>query len=357
MQCLSFPSISADSCVNCGSFRQRARTRNGPSKALEKAFGPSHLGYTASASNETTVDAIIPVKHPECPTSLQFPLTLLFPMSREAPEETGSLDFSRLIGYCGCFQWMLSRIASDSGSYSIETFKVAVQDDLHTQAAVAAQKLPKPADPKPKHPPIPAGGRKPVEATVTPAPVVSDDSTDDSDDDDEIDRVRVSPLPTIVSGEDDGGPAALVVDLGYATTHFGMAHEINFGPTSIQNQGAVPGTPLITRTQYDSCHVDWAGMEQLWDRLYDTELELESAELPVLCTVDPHGPLAYAENLCEMLFENFSVMRPCLCLVFPLSSWLGHCLCLVFPLPSWLRHCLRLRSSGTSGTGPPTRPT
>ena len=29
--------------------------------------------------------------------------------------------------------------------------------------------------------------------------------------------------------------------------------------------------------------------------------------------------------------------RPCLCLVFPLASWLRHCLCLAFPPSLWLR--------------------
>ena len=64
-----------------------------------------------------------------------------------------------------------------------------------------------------------------------------------------------------------------------------------------------------------------------------------------------------------------AVVRHCLCLVFPLPSWLRHCLCLVFPLLSWLRHCLclavlfrcqrrttrygRTRSS-TGGRSPPT---
>ena len=36
------------------------------------------------------------------------------------------------------------------------------------------------------------------------------------------------------------------------------------------------------------------------------------------------------------------LVRHCLCLVFPLHSWLRHCLCLVSPLPSWLRQRLCL---------------
>ena len=43
-----------------------------------------------------------------------------------------------------------------------------------------------------------------------------------------------------------------------------------------------------------------------------------------------------------LVFPLTSWLRHCLCLAFPLPSWLRHCLCLVFPLPSWLRHCLCL---------------
>ena len=42
---------------------------------------------------------------------------------------------------------------------------------------------------------------------------------------------------------------------------------------------------------------------------------------------------------CVELGWRISV-RPCLCLVLPLPSWLRHCLCLVYHLPQWLRQCL-----------------
>ena len=37
-------------------------------------------------------------------------------------------------------------------------------------------------------------------------------------------------------------------------------------------------------------------------------------------------------------YDDQPQVRHCLCLVFPLPSWLKHRLCLVFPLPSWLKH-------------------
>ena len=51
-----------------------------------------------------------------------------------------------------------------------------------------------------------------------------------------------------------------------------------------------------------------------------------------------------AERLFMQQIELFGQVRYCLCLVFPLPSWLRHCLCLVFLLPSWLRQCLCLVS-------------
>ena len=62
----------------------------------------------------------------------------------------------------------------------------------------------------------------------------------------------------------------------------------------------------------------------------------ESPWLPFTALGWFNSPFEYAhESVGDMV-------RHCLCLAFPLLSWLRHCLCLAFPLPSWLRHCLCL---------------
>jgi actin-related protein len=61
--------------------------------------------------------------------------------------------------------------------------------------------------------------------------------------------------------------------------------------------------------------VDWTAMEQMWDRIFDTELDLPAQECVVSCTGSPYGPDSYPESLAELLFEDMLI--PSLYLAMP----------------------------------------
>ena len=75
--------------------------------------------------------------------------------------------------------------------------------------------------------------------------------------------------------------------------------------------------------------VEWDAMETLWNRIYDTELELPGSECVVSCTVSPYGPDSYAETLAEILFEEISVPG----LYFALPGLMHLCLLRAMHMP------------------------
>ena len=131
-----------------------------------------------------------------------------------------------------------------------------------------------------------------------------DDCEDYEDSDDEADepvrvRVRTHPLPTEATGDNK-----LIVDLGYSGMRFGMCGES--APTYLRNRSG-SRRDMITKHDHSTMDVDWESMEQMWNRVYDTELDLPADESVVSCTVSPYGPDSYAETLAELLFEELFV--------------------------------------------------
>jgi actin-related protein len=150
-----------------------------------------------------------------------------------------------------------------------------------------------------------------------------DEESEDDDDevcedsDDELDqpvRVRTQPLPTERPANTDTGNgfAKLVVDLGYQNTRFGMCGES--APTRLPN-GSKTRRDMISRHDHSAMDVDWEAMEQMWDRIFDTELDLPAQECVVSCTGSPYGPDSYPETLAELLFEDMFI--PSLYLAMP----------------------------------------
>lgn len=51
----------------------------------------------------------------------------------------------------------------------------------------------------------------------------------------------------------------------------------------------------------DSLNVDWTDMEALWERIMNFEMELESEDIVVSCTISPFGKKDYSLDLCAVL--------------------------------------------------------
>ena len=237
----------------CSVCNDTAKVRNGPSKVLAETLAPYNLDYSANEMTETTVAVIV--------------------------------------------DYVLSVIVKDDGDYSVASFKAAVQDDL------VRLKMPQPAA-------APAPAPPNVDNEDDDGDATSDGADYDSDDDDEYDRVRKIALPTALPDDADDNTPTLVVDLGYSTTIFGFPHEADAGPTAIPTAVDRSKTNLIERHKLNSCDVDWEGMEALWDRLYDTELQLDASDANVLCTISPYGPTPYPQHMCEMLHVFESMHAP-----------------------------------------------
>jgi hypothetical protein len=141
-----------------------------------------------------------------------------------------------------------------------------------------------------------------VETKAEEEALVEEEEDDDGEEEEEDveeqwERQRTQPALGV-----DHGSHTLVVDLGYGNTNFGLAGEAN--PATLPNLTQDRRGFLIERRPMESMSVEWVEMEALWDRLYDDELQSESADDAfVACTVSPYGPRSYAENLAELLFE------------------------------------------------------
>lgn len=62
--------------------------------------------------------------------------------------------------------------------------------------------------------------------------------------------------------------------------------------------GSATRRDMIEFQKTDSLNVDWLDMEALWDRIMNFELELESEETIVSCTISPYGKKEYTVDLC-----------------------------------------------------------